>query len=219
MAHRAAHGLKGGLDNVMRVAARQLAHMQRELGIARKGIEELDGQLGIKAAHALGRHGQLAIGLPATRDIHGGHHECLVHGDRRVGKARNARLVAQSLAKRLAQHNARVLNGVVRVDLDVAHRMHRQIEQAMAAKSVEHVVEKRYAGRDIAHTGSIQVELDDNVGLARLAGHLGIAVHLHLLLHQRGKRCQHLVVFLRGTHGNAQTVRKPRRVAKVAHQN
>ena len=188
---------------MVRVAARQLAHVQRELGIACKGIEELDGQLGIKAAHALGRHGQLTIGLPTARDIHGGHHERLVHGDRRVGKARNTRLVAQRLAKRLAQHDARVLDGVVRVDLDVAHRAHRQIEQTMAAKGVEHVVEKRHAGRDIAHARSVQVELYDNVGLARLAGYLGIAVHLHLLLHQRGQRSQHLVVFLWGTHGDA----------------
>ena len=203
----------------MRVAARQLTHVQRELGIARKGVEELDGQLGIKGAHALGRHGQLAIGLPATRDIHGGHHERLVHGDRRVGKTRNARLVAQRLAKRLAQHDARVLDGVMRIDLDVAHCVHRQIEQTMAAKSVEHVVEKRHAGRDIARTGSIQVELDDNIGLPRLTGYLGITAHLHLLLHQRGKRSQYLVVFLWGAHGNAQAVREPRRVAKVAHQN
>ena len=203
MAHRAAHGLKGGLDDVMRVTARQLANVQRELGIARKGIEELDGQLGIKAAHALGRHGQLAIGLPAARDIHGGHHERLVHGNRRVGKARNARLVAQRLAKRLAQHNARVLDGVMCIDLNVAHRAHRQIKQTMTAKGVEHVVEKRHAGRDIAHAAPVQVELDDNVGLTRLAGHLGITAHLHFLLHQRGKRGQHLVVFLRGTHGDA----------------
>ena len=167
------------------------------------GIEKLDGQLGIEAAHALSRHGQLAVGLPAARNINSSHHKRLVHGDRRVGKARNARLVAQRLAKRLAQHNARVLDGMMRIDLHVAHRVHRQIEQAMAAKSVEHVVEKRHAGRDIAHARSVQVELYDNVGLARLAGYLGIAVHLHLLLHQRGKRSQHLVVFLRGTHGNA----------------
>ena len=203
----------------MRVAARQLAHVQRELGVARKGVEELDGQLGIEAAHALGRHGQLAVGLPAARNINSSHQERLVHGDRRVGKARNARLVAQRLAKRLTQHNTRVLDGVVRIDLHVAHRVHRQIEQTMAAKSVEHVVEKRHAGRDIAHARSVQVELYDNVGLARLAGYLGIAVHLHLLLHQRGKRSQHLVVFLRGAHGNAQAVREPRRIAKVAHQN
>ena len=107
----------------------------------------------------------------------------------------------------------------MRVDLNVTRRMHRQIKQTMATKGVEHVVEKRHAGRDIARTGSVQVELDDNIGLPRLAGHLGITAHLHLLLHQRGKRSQHLVVFLRGTHGNAQTVRKARRVAKVAHQN
>ena len=193
--------------------------MQRELGVARKGVEELDGQLGIEAAHALGRHGQLAIGLPTTRDVNGGHHERLVHGNRRIGKARNARLVTQRLAERLAQHDARILDGVVRVDLNVAHRVHRQIEQAMAAKGVEHVVEKRHASRDIARTGSIQVELDDNIGLPRPTGYLGITAHLHLLLHQRGKRGQHLIVFPRRAHGNAQAVRKPRRVAKVAHQN
>ena len=203
MAHRATHGLKGGLDNVMRVATRQFAHVQRELGIACEGIEELNGQLGIEAAHALGRHGQLAVGLAATRNVYGGHHERLVHGDCRVGKARNTRLVAQCLAKRLAQHNAHILDGVVRIDLHVAHRVYRQIKQTMAAKGVEHVVEKRHAGRDVAHARSVQVELYDNVGLARLAGHLGITAHLHLLLHQRGKRGQHLVIFLRGAHGNA----------------
>ena len=139
----------------MRVAARQFAHVQRELGIACEGIEELNGQLGIEAAHALGRHGQLAVGLAATRNVHGSHHECLVHGNRCIGKACNARLVAQRLAKRLAQHNARILDGVVRVDLNVAYRMHRQIKQAMATKGVEHMVEKRYARRDIAHAASV----------------------------------------------------------------
>ena len=187
----------------MRVAACQLAHVQREFGVAREGIEELDGQLGIEGTHALGRHGQLAVGLPSTRDVNGGHHERLVHGDRRIGKARNARLVTQRLAERLTQHNTRVLDGVVRVDLHIAYRMHRQIEQAMAAKGVEHVVEKRHAGRDIARATSVQVELDDNIGLSRLTGYLGITAHLHLLLHQRGKRSQHLVVFPRRTHGNA----------------
>ena len=86
----------------MRVAARQFAHVQSELGVARKGVEELDGQLGIEAAHALSRYGQLAVGLPTARNINGSHHKRLVHGDRRVGKARNAHLVAQRLAKRLA---------------------------------------------------------------------------------------------------------------------
>ena len=129
--------------------------MQREFGVAREGVEELDGQLGIEGTHALGRHGQLAVGLPTARNVHGCHHERLVHGDRRVGKARNARLVAQRLAKRLAQHNTCVLDGMVRVDFHVAYRMHRQIKQAMAAKGIEHVVEKRHAGRDIAHAASV----------------------------------------------------------------
>ncbi len=40
--------LKQGLDTGELPPA---AHVQRELGIARKGIEELDGQLGIKGAH------------------------------------------------------------------------------------------------------------------------------------------------------------------------
>ena len=95
----------------------------------------------------------------------------------------------------------------MRVDLHIAHRVNRQVKQAMTAKGVEHVIEKRHAGRDIAHAGSVQVELDDNIGLARLTGYLGITAHLHLLLHQRGKRSQHLVVFLRRANGNAQAIR------------
>ena len=57
-------------------------------------------------------------------------------------------LSPSACGERLPEHDADVLDGVVRVDLEVAFGLHRQVEQAVAAERVEHVVEERHAGRD-----------------------------------------------------------------------
>ena len=48
--------------------------------------------------------------------------------------------------ERLAEHDRDVLDRVVRVDLDVALGAHGQVERAVLAERVEHVVEERHAG-------------------------------------------------------------------------
>jgi hypothetical protein len=51
-----------------------------------------------------------------------------------------------ALAKRLAERDADVLDGVVGVDVQVALRLDVEVEHAVARHLVEHVLEKRHAG-------------------------------------------------------------------------
>src|SRR5690606_28394605 len=86
----------------------------------------------------------------------------LVHRDERVAEAANSLLVAQRLPERLPEHDGGVLDGVVRLDLDVAHGPHGQVEAGVRAQRGEHVVVERHAGADVGAAGA--VELDDVAG-------------------------------------------------------
>ena len=71
--------------------------------------------------------------------------------------------------KRLADRDPDVLDRVVEVDLDVTLRAHGQIEQAVLGEALEHVVEEGDPGRDLVLAGAVEIELDRDVGLLRLA--------------------------------------------------
>src|SRR5690606_8381660 len=85
--------------------------------------------------------------------------------------ARDAALVAQRLPQRLAQGDAGVLDGVVLVDVQVALGAHLQRDAAMLADLVEHVVEERQPGRNLGVGDAVQVQLDPDPGLLRVALH------------------------------------------------
>ena len=71
-------------------------------------------------------------------------------------EATHARLVTERLGEHLAEHDADVLDGVVRVDLEIAPRRDEQIEAAVAAELAQHVVEERDAGDDVDVTGAVE---------------------------------------------------------------
>ena len=68
----------------------------------------------------------------------------------------NAGLV-QRLVDRLAQRDADVLDGVVRIDLQIAVGNDVDIDQAVARHLFEHVLEERQAGLHVECTGAVKV--------------------------------------------------------------
>jgi uncharacterized protein YqfA (UPF0365 family) len=70
------------------------------------------------------------------------------------------------LGQGLAEGDAHILVGVVVVDVGVALGADLQIDQAMAADLVEHVVEEGNASRDLAVAPSIQAKAHPHVGFA-----------------------------------------------------
>ncbi len=90
--------------------------------------------------------------------------------------AADAGAVAQRLGEALAQHDAGILGGVVIVDVQVALGAQGDVDQAVAAQLLQHVVEEADAGLDVVLAGAVEI---DGGGDARLLGgarHVGAAV-------------------------------------------
>jgi len=66
----------------------------------------------------------------------------------------------------------------VSVDLDVAFRAHGEIDRAVARNLIEHVRKEGQGGSNAALTRAVQVDLDQNVGLARPSLDQCLATHL-----------------------------------------
>ena len=72
--------------------------------------------------------------------------------------------VPQGLGQGLPHGNPHILVGVVIVDVGVSHRIDLQVDQAVAADLMKHVVEKRHTGAGLALTGAVQIQTHLHIG-------------------------------------------------------
>ena len=109
--------------------------------------------VGFAGAHAVRTAGNVDDGLGERLvERHGG-----------VGEAADASLVAERLLQRLAEHDGRILDGVVHVDVGVAVRMNRQVDERMLAERVHHMVVERHGGVDVGLAGAVKVQAEFDV--------------------------------------------------------
>ena len=85
----------------------------------------------------------------AAREVERDLHERFVERARARSRTGARRALSPSASlQRGAEHDADVFDGVVQVDLEVARGLDREVEAAVLAELLEHVVEERDAGRD-----------------------------------------------------------------------
>ena len=104
----------------------------------------------------------------APRQIESDLDQRLVERVQPTGEATHAGLVPDRFGERLAERDGNVLDRVVGVDVQVAGRRDHEIEPAVTAELVEHVVVERDTGRHLR--GARAVEVDRDVD-RRLLGH------------------------------------------------
>ena len=86
-----------------------------------------------------------------------------------MAEAGDAAPVAERAGERLAERDRRILGGVVLIDMQVAGRAQADVDQRVARELLEHMIEEADAGRDLIGAGAVEVDLDRDVGFARLA--------------------------------------------------
>src|SRR5262249_24616909 len=109
------------------------------------------------------------IGPPG--EIHDDPRQRFIERNVRVPEPADAALVPQRLPPRLAEREAGVLDGVVKVDVDVSRRLDGEAEAGVAGDRVEHVVEESHGSVDPGCGPPRRTELDADGGLLRGALH------------------------------------------------
>ena len=85
-----------------------------------------------------------------------------------------AALVAQGDGEGLPQGDAAILDGVVRVHLQIAGATEFQIHRRVFREQREHVVEKGDAGFDRGFALAVKVQADGNAGFPGVPGNSGL---------------------------------------------
>ncbi len=153
-------------------------HVQRDLGLGDEGLQDVPGHRRVVLADH--RRHLLGLGVHEVRaagQVDGHLGEGLVQRDRAVAEAVDADLVAERLLEGGAEREGGVLDGVVRVDVQVALGLHGQVEQTVPAELVEHVVVEADACRHIDLAGAVEIDLDEDRRLLGGAFHASDAAH------------------------------------------
>ena len=142
----AAKGLEHRFGLMMGVDAAQIVDMQRHHRVIDKAMEEFREQIHVKLANR--RAGEINV---VTRPGRPERSITTATAPRPAAHRRSHNGECPFVANRLGEGLAQVMpmspRWVVRVDMQIAHRLNIQVDQAMAANLVEHMLQKRHAGR------------------------------------------------------------------------
>src|SRR4030095_14589078 len=84
-------------------------------------------------------------------------------------EATNPMLVSERFFENLAQHEADIFHGVMIIDVKIASRPDLDIEQPVADKDLEHVIEKRHASFNFGLTLAVEIQGDTDLRLLRFS--------------------------------------------------
>ena len=173
----------------------QVLDVERHAGRLGEGLEPFLEQFGVHIAQLVAGEIDLPDQVGAVRQVQRHAGQRLIHRDGRLAIAADALAVAQRLREGGADRDAAVLGRMVEVDMQVAFRLDRQVDQAVARQLLKHMVEKADACGNLVHACTIQVQrnLDPGLvggalqaGLAR--GSVGKSVHVPVLAGRRRRR-------------------------------
>ena len=156
------------------VVTAQGVDVQRDPGMIDQALEELTHQVDIEFADGCAREGHVEDQARPPGQIH--HHARQGFVERHIGMAVTAQalLVAQRLGERLADGDADILDGVMRVDVQIALRLDVQVDHAVARDLVQHVVEETDAGGEFGDAGAVEIEGDADFCFQGIARYFGL---------------------------------------------
>src|SRR5271155_5788885 len=169
MVHRARQRLEGRLDNVMRVAAADQVEVQVHSDFVGQRLHKVVHQLGLEVADSLLADGDVVAEVRAPADIDNRRTDGLVERHRRFAEALDPRTISQRIPKRPPDDDPHVFDRMMVVYVQIAAGGDLQIEESVARKALEHVIEERHARFRVAATGAVELERDSHGSLARLA--------------------------------------------------
>ncbi len=143
---------EGRFDDVVDVATTLERDMQGNAGRLGKAGDRMFGQRRVEgrvAERDAFRQRHFPIHMGSAGEIEGYFDQRFIQRIQAAGETTHTDLVAERFTERLADGDGDIFHRVVGVDMQVANGGDRQVETAMFAKLIEHVVVKRNAGGDL----------------------------------------------------------------------
>lgn len=153
----------------MTVVSVMLQQMQVHPRVRGDGFPEDFNQLAIEVADLLGRILNSINEGHSSAEIDSARHQRLFHWKRETAVAREAGLITECLSERLSEADADVFDGVMKVDINVALRRHREVEQTVLCEQRQHVIEESDASVDLGLPGAVEIQLQNDVGFSGAA--------------------------------------------------
>ena len=156
------------------ILAAQVVDVQRHAGVIDQAVEELGHQVDVELADHRPREIAIEFEPGPAGQIDDDPRQCLVERYVAVTVTGQALLVAPGLGQRLAERDADVLDGVMRVDMQVALGVNVEVDQPVPCNLVEHVVEEGNTGGELALTGAVEIQTHGNLRLQGVTGDFGL---------------------------------------------
>ena len=142
----------------------QLADMQGEAAVVHDRHKKFLHQFGVVGADFLGGNLEAVAEVRAPGAVECHLHQSLIQRCHEMAEAMDTAPIAKRLRQGLANGDPHILIGVVVVDVGIPHRIDLQVDQAMAADLMEHVIQEGHAGAGLALAGSVQIQPHLHVG-------------------------------------------------------
>jgi hypothetical protein len=151
----------------MLVGAVQEFDVEIAADLARKRPPEVLDQLDVELAYTIaGLWNAIdSEGPPAQIDDRS--RQRFVHRHESRAEANDPTLVTKRFRESLSNRQCDIFHGMVRVDVEITGACHFKIEESVASKQVEHVIEKADARSDFRSASPIEIDSNLDIGLAR----------------------------------------------------
>ncbi len=127
----------------------EVLYVQRGASSLGEGLKPLLKQLGVHLADFRPRQYNSPDQVGPLAEINGNTRQGLVHRHRRLTPAADADAVAKRLCHSSPNDDAGVLGGVVLVGVQIAFSLNFQIDQTVARKLLQHMIEETDSGRHL----------------------------------------------------------------------
>lgn len=163
-AQTAGESLEDSLYLVMLILSLSL-DIEVDLGRIAQTLEEVEEHLRGEVADFL----SLELSIPdeprTSAEVKGHLAQTIIHRQTEA-IALDSTFVAKSLTDAFAQHDTRILDGVMLVNVEVTLGLHSEVDHTVAANLVEHMVEETNARLDVGLSTTVEVQLHVDIRLA-----------------------------------------------------
>src|SRR5215210_1815645 len=164
------HGqrLDARLYLVVRVLAVVAVEVEREASILGEGTQEFGEQLDVEGSYLLWHRAEVAGEMRTSAEVDDGRGERFDERRARVGEAYDVTPLAERLVEGAAQHEPRILDGVVVIHPRIALRLYMEVHAGVVGEQVQKMVQKSNTRSYLGTSFAVELEAHPDERLGRL---------------------------------------------------